>query len=119
MGMRIAGKNAAIATLRARPRSVRQKQRKFQQTAKCLEKFCAGRAIDDAMVTTHRDTQPATYHDIATDDHRFWLNAADREDAALRRIDDRREVIDAEHAEIRDGECGPRVLFRLEFPLTR
>src|SRR6185503_21137474 len=77
-------------------RSVRQKQRKFQQASQCLEEFRARGAVDNSMITTHCDTEPAPYHDISTDDYRFWLNAAYREDSTLRWIDDRGEVIDAE-----------------------
>src|SRR5688572_24272969 len=84
--------------------SVRQKQRKFQQATQRLKEFCARCAINYTMVTTHCDTELAAHHDVALHDHGTLFNAADRKNTGLGRIDDRREVIDAEHAQVRYRE---------------
>jgi hypothetical protein len=39
--------------------------------------------------------------------HRFLHACADGEDRAMGRVDDRVEIVDAEHAEIGDGELPP------------
>src|SRR5688572_7437747 len=71
------------------------------------------------MVTTHGDTELAAHHDVALHDHGTLFNAADRKNTSLGWIDDRREVVDAEHAQVRDREGRARVFVRLEPPLAR
>ena len=62
-------------------------------------------AVDDAVIDRERaahhrgDRELAVLHDGAL------LAGADRQDAALRRVDDGGELLDAEHAEIGDREA--------------
>ena len=42
--------------------------------------------------------------DLAVDDDRRLLDGADREDRDLRRVEHGDELLDAEHAEVRDRE---------------
>ena len=50
--------------------------------------------------------------DLAVAHDRPRLERADREDRRLRRVDDRDEALDAEHAEVGDGERAARELGR-------
>src|ERR1051326_8831510 len=90
--------------------SYHEVQRIFEDLLEGLQKLRAGCAVDDAMIARHRDA-----HHLAHDDLAFahdWLrrHSADRQNRALRRIDHRRELVDAKHAEIADRECRACVL---------
>ena len=56
---------------------------------------------------------PADLHLAGVDD-RDLPHGADGQDRRLGRVDDRRELLDAHHAEVRDREGGAGVLVRLE-----
>src|SRR3990172_5543703 len=50
---------------------------------------------------------------------RVAARGADREDARLRRVDNRRELANAVHAKIGDGRCAALVFVRLKRPVPR
>src|SRR5688572_23215321 len=77
------------------------------------------RAIDDPVVAAHGQTHARLHHPRAVHDHHLLLHRADRDDAGFGWIDDRRELDDAEHAEVADRERRARVLFGLELLLAR
>ena len=76
-------------------------------------------AVGDAVVHRQRHLHPAarpspgrlpTTGDLA--------HGADRQDRGLGRVDDGRELLDAHHAEVRDGEGRAGVLVRLQAPVA-
>src|SRR5579864_945552 len=78
-----------------------QQGRIFEKVAKFFQILRAERAIDHAMITAHRDRHPLADNDlVAIVDHRSFDHFADRENKALRRINDRAERIDSHAAKI-------------------
>src|SRR5215207_7524273 len=57
--------------------------------------------------------------ELATKDDGFILERPNGENTDLRRVDDRRELINAKHSEVRDGERRASVFVRLELPVSR
>src|SRR5436309_871675 len=55
-------------------------------------------AVDDAVVGRERDPHPLRDAHLPLDGHRLGLDRADRQDRRLRRVDDRVELVDVEHA---------------------
>src|SRR3954447_1801910 len=51
---------------------------------------------------------------LAIPDHRDGFGSAHGNDAGFGRVDDRSELFDTEHAEVRDRECGTGVFLRLK-----
>ena len=78
-----------------------QLRRMFEQLFERLQEFRTDGAVDDAVVATERDA-----HRFACDnlpggvDHGFILDGADTEDRRFGWIDDRKEMIYAEHAQV-------------------
>src|SRR5436309_2054175 len=96
-----------------------QVERILQNLLEGLEELRAGRAVNDAVVAGHRDSHQLAHDDLAVADDRPGRHRADGEDGGLRRVDDRRELVYAEHAEVayREGRAG--VLFGLEASAAR
>src|SRR4051812_34048800 len=94
--------------------SVDQHQRVFDQAAERLQKARANGTVDHPVIAAHRYPQPLVYAYLSTAHDRLVLDRADGKDPRLRRIDDRRELVDPEHAEVRHGECRAGVLLRCE-----
>src|SRR3954462_13126894 len=66
------------------------------------------------MIAAHRDRHPlADEHVVAIIDDRRFADAADSENKSLWRINDRTEGVDAEAAEIRNGEIAALKFLRL------
>src|SRR5437879_4564433 len=84
-------------------------QRGFQHLFQRSQEYRAGCAIDDAVIAAHRQTQAPPHHDAIGIRDGLGDDAADRDDAGLRRVDHRGELIDVEHAEVRNAERGARV----------
>src|SRR5581483_12474052 len=66
------------------------------------------RAVDGPVVARERRAHRVTDRERALAHDRPRLDRPDREDARLRRVDDRGEALDAEHPEVRDAEGGAR-----------
>src|SRR5947209_550712 len=96
-----------------------QVERVLQNLLEGLEELRAGRAVNDAVVAGHRDAHQLADDDLAVADDRAGRHRADGEDGGLRRVDDRRELVYAEHAEVADGEGRAGVLFGLELAAAR
>src|SRR6476619_666304 len=99
---RIAVRKAMVSVI---VRSQGKGERLLEQVAKVGQEARAVRAIDHAVIAAQRDGQQIGERDAAG----AILDGcapgtADREDRNLRRIDDRGERTDTEHAEVRDGE---------------
>src|SRR5262245_43758347 len=82
----------------------RQRDRLFEDGDDRLQQLRAQRAVDDPVVAGEGDR-----HDLADDDLPFLddgdlADVAHGEDGALGRIDDRRELPDPHHAQVRDRE---------------
>src|SRR5438552_16938020 len=101
------------------PHSDYERQRILDVSSDCLQEFRAGCPVDDAVIAAHRHADALTELELAVDHDGLLLDAADRKNARFRRIDDRGELIDPEHAEVGDGEGGPGVLLGEELPLAR
>ena len=81
-----------------------------RQPSQRPQKFRALRAVDHPMIAGERHPHAIAHHYLAVDHHRFLHDGADRQAACLGRIEDRGELIDAEHPEVRDGEGASLVL---------
>src|SRR6478752_9091659 len=101
------------------PWSVDEHERILDQAAQRLEELRADRAIDDAVVAAHRDAHAVADHRLAVHDDELLLARPDGEDARLGRVDDRGELIDAEHAEVAHRERRAGELLGAELPLAR
>src|SRR3546814_17435457 len=86
------------------PRSQQHGQRVVDIALEGLQQLGAKRTVDRAMVDRQRAGRDRGRHDLTLAHDGPLLAHADSEDAALRRIDPRLELLDAEHAEIRDRE---------------
>src|SRR5262249_2756315 len=105
--------------LTVRKLSQEQIKRIFENLFEGLQKLCAGRTIDYAMIARESDAHSlADYHLIVPDD-RFGTHGADCHDGAFRGIDYGREFIDAEHSQITNRESCAGVFFGLEFSRSR
>src|SRR5215207_9053324 len=71
-------------------------------------------AVDGAVVTGEGEAHHRRDRELALAHHRPLLARADGEDGRVRRVDDCREVLDAEHAEVRDRGRAALVLLGLE-----
>src|SRR5205085_11512104 len=74
-----------------------------------------GRAVNDPVVARHRDAHQLPHDDLPVAHDGFGRHRADGEYGGLWRVDDRRELVYAEHAEVADGEGRARIFFGLEF----
>src|SRR5699024_8046411 len=61
-------------------------------------------AVDDTMIGTDRQRGDLSRHDLIVDDPRLLPHLSEGEDRCLTRVDDRSAGIDAEHADLRDGD---------------
>ena len=87
------------------PRSlVHKHQWILDQATKRLEEFRADSTVNDAVIAAHGEADALANHLLAVDHHNFFLTRTDGDDRGLGWIDDRREVVDAEHAEVAHGE---------------
>ena len=78
----------------------RHHSRIFQHLFESLEELGARGSVDDAVVARHRDVHHAANDDLPVADDGRLGGTADGEDACLGRIDDRGELLDAEHSEV-------------------
>src|SRR4051794_2937650 len=70
------------------------------------------------MIAAHGEAHTIAYDRLTVDDNELFLTRTDGDDAGFRRIDDCRELIDAEHAKVTHRERRASELFRLELPLA-
>ncbi len=71
------------------------------------------------MIAAHRDLDPLLNRDVVPVRHHHVRRRPDRQDRDFRRIDDRRELVNPEHAEVGYRERRARVFLRLELPFAR
>ena len=65
-----------------------------------IQESRTGRAVHHAVVAAQGHLHGVARHHSAIAHHRHRLDATDREDARIGRVDDRREFVDAKHAEV-------------------
>src|SRR5215469_14694356 len=94
--------------------SVHEQEWILNQTSKRNQELGAGRAVDHPMIAAHRDAHPAPRGHRAVHHDGLGLGRADRENAGFGWVDDRGELVDPEHAEVRDRERRTGILFGLE-----
>ncbi len=82
----------------------------LQAFAKSLQPAGGGGAVDDAMIEGQAEGHRLSGDELAVSHNSFFNDAADAEDRGLRQVEDRRERVDAEHSQIRDGERSIREL---------
>src|SRR5713226_7799087 len=92
----------------------KQVKRVFEYLLECLQELRSGGAVDHAMIAGHGDAHRLTNDDLAVVHDRLWRHGADGQDCALRRINHRSELVDAEHSEVADRETGARIFFGLQ-----
>src|SRR5579883_3638818 len=85
--------------------SAEQIERVLQQALDFLQETGNRRAIKDAMIRRHRHRHQVTNHRLTIYGHEALARRCYRQDSGLWRIDDRDEVRDIHHAQVRDGEC--------------
>src|SRR5207244_10838383 len=61
-------------------------------------------AVHEAMVEGEAEPHPLADADLVSNDGRLGFDAADTEAGALRQVEERREGVDAEHAQVGEGE---------------
>src|ERR1051325_9188750 len=69
-----------------------------------LQKSGAGRAVDNLMVAGERQSDGIDEFHLSRAPNCLHLDGADAEDGDLRRVEQRREALDPERAEIADGK---------------
>src|SRR5215211_8624210 len=74
--------------------------------------------VGDAVVSREGELHDAHGHDLLVLEDGALDDAAHGDYRGLRRVDDRGEALDAEHAHVRDGEGAALVLLRLEPPFA-
>src|SRR3954468_22811245 len=85
------GGGTMLAAMRG---SVDQHQRVLDHAPQGTVELGAHGAVHRAMVAAHRHAQLLLDHELTVDDLDFVFGGADRKDADLRRVDDRRELVD-------------------------
>src|ERR1051325_589854 len=101
------------------PQLEQHRQRILQHLLQRLQERRARRSVDHAMVTAHRQTHAAAHDHPLALRHCLRRDRSDRDDSRLGRVDDRGELIDVEHSEIRNAERRAGVLFGLEAASAR
>src|SRR5258707_2754172 len=91
------------------------RERVFDELPEGGEELRADRAVDNAVIARQSAGHHRRDRELPVLDDRARLAGADREDAALRRVDDRFELEDAIHAEIGDRESAALELLELQF----
>ena len=76
----------------------------LDQVGEVAEEACGARAVEGAVVTRQRQHHGRPDGGLTIERDDPVGDAADGEDRRLRRVDDGVEGIDAEHAEVADGE---------------
>lgn len=94
----------------------------LERCLECLHPLGGQRTIDNAVVRRdrrlhHLHGPEALVRRLVR--HKACLCRADRQDTALRRVDDRREVGRAHHAHVRNRERAALVFFRLQLAVAR
>ena len=74
--------------------------RVFDEALERGQKLGAKRAIHHAMITGERATHHGCGHDLIALHDSAFLPAPHRQNGRMRRVDDRVEIVDAEHAEV-------------------
>src|SRR5262245_29276646 len=80
--------------------SQQHRQRIFDERLEGSQELRANSAVDGAVIAGEGTAHDRRHGDRAILDHRALLAGADRQDAAMRRIDDRGKVAHTVHAEI-------------------
>src|SRR3984893_17261083 len=87
----------------------------FDQLFEGGEQLRADRAVDNPVIAGERAAHHRRDCERAVFNDRSLLAGADCEDAAMRRVDDRGEVADPEHAEVRDRKSPALEFLQLQF----
>ncbi len=91
----------------------------FSRFARMASRNCAPSAPSITRWSTDSVTDmTVAIADRAVCHHRLLDACPDRQDRGVRRVDDGVEVVDAEHAQVRDGEAAALVLLRLQLALA-
>src|ERR1700694_261980 len=88
--------------------------RTLHEVPEGVEQLGAERAVDHPVVARQRHRHPGDEAEAVRGLDRPALAGADRQDRGLRRIDDRRELADAVHAEVGDCARAALIVARLE-----
>src|SRR5687767_8750667 len=91
----------------------RERERLLEQILDSREELGAVGSVEDAVVADQRERHLIARHDLALVVHGGLLvELAHGENRRLRRVDDRGELFDAEHAQVRHREGASRELRR-------
>ena len=99
---------------RLEEKSQQHRLRILNKLLKMLEPLSANCPVHDPVVTRHRDPHHAGHGGLTVRPrHHLLLGAAHGQDAGLGRVDDGGELVDAEHAQVGDGEAAALELLGL------
>src|SRR4029453_6028708 len=113
------GPTTATSTLCVAIALDQQAQRLLEEPLDVLQEPGTHRAVHHAVIARDRQHHAPPDAEPRAAPHRHAPDRSDREDGALGRVDDGRELGDVEHAEVRDGERRPRQLRRAELAVAR
>ena len=83
----------------------------FHELLEMLQPLCTDSSIHNPVIAGHGDPHHVRHSRSALrSHHHLLLGAADGEDAGLRWVDDRRELVDAKHAKVGHSDGAALVL---------
>src|SRR5690606_11371799 len=97
-----------------------QPHRVFKQRLDLVEELRAFRAVADAVIYADRRAHDRAHADRPIFQHnRLLRRRTNRQNTGFRRVDDRREVLDVERAEVADAEGAVYHILSADLPLPR
>src|ERR1700722_8222828 len=94
--------------------STRQTVRLLEDAAQCIQPVRPDDAVDHAMIAGQRHVERCNGTRLSGSYDYARPSGADRQNGAMRRIDDGGEALDAEHPEIRDAEGSSHIFIGLQ-----
>ena len=83
------------------------------------DQFCTKRTINRAMIGRECHAHQRCNRRLTILHDHALLTCTNREDGGMGRVDDRGEMLDAEHAEIGHSRCAALIFIRLELAIAR
>src|SRR5690606_27878309 len=86
---------------------------------KCLGKLCRKRTINRPMIGGKCHRHNGRHLDLTVLDHSALFTRTNCENSGMRWIDDRRKILDAEHAKVGNSSRSTLIFFWLQFAIPR
>ena len=91
----------------------------FQQVFETLKPLCCLGAICDAMICGDGRLQPHTSFNLTVSDYGSFLDTPNRQDGSFGRVNNCDEMVDIEHAQIRNCKRGSLDVLLMDFAFER